>query len=595
MEIQYLNGENLYRSFFSGAQEVIKNRIFLNNINIFPVADGDTGNNLASTMSYIIEEARALKSAKGTMSLIADAALTGARGNSGIIIAQYINGIYVSLEDNEEITVPSFAESVRMAFPHAYNAISNPMEGTIITVIREWAEAVYKQKDIAKTFYELLSPPLVVAFKSLEETTEKLKVLEDANVVDSGAKGFVHFIQGFTEFVRTGKVKDAEISFEDTISSDHQLKEFTDIEYRYCTEGLVKGTDIDLNILRKNLDELGDSLIVAGSKSKARIHIHTNSPDKIFKILRNEGTILQQKVDDIKRQYESIYERKYNIALITDSIADLPIDIIDKYQINVIPLNLMMENTSYLDKITMTPENFYEILVEIEEYPSSAQPSKRVVENALTSLLKYYDEVLVITVAKAQSGTYSLFYSEAQKLKKDGKHIRVIDSFQNSGAEGLLVMKAAELIHSGQPLDNIVEEIENLRNKTKILVSVNTLKYMVKSGRVNKLKGFLGKLINLKPVISLDSTGKGKIESNAFTLNSNTKKIMDIVNRTNKEERITRYAIVHANNPSRAEEYRRRCLQILGKEPEYIMNISTIVGMSAGVGSVAISYMSEGD
>lgn len=594
MDIQYLNGENLYQSFVSGAREVIKNKNSLNDINVFPVADGDTGNNLASTMSFIIEEAKVVSSAKNTMNSIADAALTGARGNSGIIMAQYINGISMSLGDEDEITIPSFAESVLNAFPHAYSAISNPVEGTIITVIREWADAVYNQKDRAKTFYELLSQPLVAAFKSLEETTSKLKVLEDSKVVDSGAKGFVHFIQGFTEFIKTGKTKEIDYYVEDIYIPDHPIVEGTSIDHRYCTEALIKDENIDQNVLRRELENLGDSLIVAGNTNKARIHIHTNNPDRVFNVLRNKGTILQQKADDMKRQYEAAYERKYDIALVTDSIADLPSDIIDKYQINVLPLNLIMENTSYLDKVTMTAERFYDLLEKTEEYPSSAQPSPKTVEYFLKSVIENYDEVLVITVAKEQSGTNNLFLKAAEKIGINGKRIVVIDSKQNSGAEGLLVMKAAELIDNGMQLDNIVKEIEYLRGQTKILVSVNTLKYMVRSGRLNKLTGFAGKLVNLKPVVSLDDTGKGKIEEKAFSIKSNTKKIMNIVEKTNKENKITRYSIVHANNPNRAEEYRRRCIQILGKEPEYIMDISTIVGMSAGVGSVAVAYMSEG-
>ncbi len=593
MSILYLNGESLYGSFISGAKEVIKNRNTLNDINVFPVADGDTGNNLASTMSAIIEEAKVLKSAKSTMNSIADAALIGARGNSGIIIAQYINGIFVSLKDEEEITINEFAESVQKAYPFAYSAISNPVEGTIITVIRDWAEDVYRQKDMAKNFYELLRKPLETAFKSLEETTFKLKVLGEAKVVDSGAKGFVHFIQGLTEFMKTGKVKETEEDIEKIAIIDLPKHEGGKVTHRYCTEALRVGEDINHNKIKDELRELGDSLIVAGNNNKARIHIHTNYPHGVMKILREKGNILQQKADDMKRQYESQYERKYNIALVTDSIADVPSEFLDRYQINVVPLNLVMENTSYLDKVTMVPETFYELLDQIDEYPSSAQPSLKVVENLYSSLLENYDEVLVITVAKEQSGTNNIFQKAAEKVARKGKRIRVIDSKQNSGAEGLLVMKAAELISKGLSLDSIIKEIEDLRNNTRILVSVNTLKYMVRSGRISKLTGLAGKIVNLKPAVSLDSSGKGKIEDKAFSLRSNTKKIMNILTRVHREKGITRYAIVHANNPIRAEEYRKKCVEILNKEPEYIMNISTIVGMSAGVGSVAVAYMSE--
>ncbi|NLC04599.1 MAG: DegV family EDD domain-containing protein [Tissierellia bacterium] len=591
--IQCLNGENLYGSFISGAREVIKNKNALNDINVFPVADRDTGTNLASTMNYIIEESKIDKTAKSTMSSIADAALLGARGNSGIIMAQYINGMFMSLNEEEEITISGFAESIQNAFPHAYNSISDPVEGTMITVIREWAQAVYNKKDTSMDFYDLLGQPLEVAFKSLEETTSKLKVLQRSKVVDSGAKGFVHFIQGFTEFIKTGKV--AEVSeIVEEIHSFHEMDHRDgNIEHRYCTEAMLTCENIDLNILKEKLKDQGDSLIVAGNNTKARIHVHTNTPEKIFQILRQEGNIIQQKVDDMKRQYQAAFDRKYNIALVTDSIADLPEEIMDKYQIHLLPLNLVMEGTSYLDKRTMTAEIFYDILDDLEEYPSSAQPSPKVIEHLYSSLLENYDEILVISVAKEQSGTNNLFQQAAKKMARSGKIIRVIDSKQNSGAEGLLVMKAAEMIHNGESLDNIIQEIEFLRDRTQILVSVNTLKYMVRSGRLSKAGGVLGKLINLKPVVSLDEKGAGSIADMAFSINSNTKKIMNRMKRYNENNKITRYAIVHANNPVRAEEYRRKCVEILNCEPEYIMNISTIVGISAGVGSVAVAYMSE--
>ncbi len=591
--IQCLNGENLYQSFISGAREVIKNKNNLNDINVFPVADRDTGTNLASTMNFIIEESKIDKSAKNTMSSIADAALAGARGNSGIIIAQYINGMFMSLKDEDEITISGFAESIQNAFPHAYNSISEPVEGTMITVIREWAQAVYNKKDSSMNFYELLGQPLEVAFKSLEETTSKLKVLQKAKVVDSGAKGFVHFIEGFTEFIKTGKVAEVTETVEE-IYSFHEIHDIdANIEHRYCTEAMITDKKIDLNEIKAQLKDKGDSLIVAGNNTKARIHIHTNSPEGVFQILREKGIILQQKVDDMRRQYEAAYERKYKIALVTDSIADLPKELMDKYQIHLLPLNLVMEGTSYLDKLTMTPEIFYDILDTLEEYPSSAQPSPKVIEHLFASLLESYDEILAISVAKEQSGTNNLFLKAAEKMSGAGKRIEVIDSKQNSGAEGLLVMKAAELIHSGESLDNIIKEIEYLRDRTQILVSVNTLKYMVKSGRLSKAGGVIGKMINLKPVVSLDEKGAGSIADMAFSINSNTKKIMKRMKAYNDNNKITRYSIVHANNPVRAEEYRKKCVEILNSEPEYIMNISTIVGISAGVGSVAVAYMSE--
>lgn len=591
METTILDGEKLYHCFVSGAHEVIRNRRDLNDTNVFPVADGDTGNNLASTMNSIINQSRVTASAGHTMNSIADAALTGARGNSGIIMAQYINGISMGLKDQQEITIHTFADSVKNAVPHAYNAISVPVEGTIITVIREWADTVYHMKDQARDFNELLSVPLDIAGRVLKETTSMLKVLERSKVVDSGAKGFVHFIRGFTDFIRTGKVIDTvdEIDLYDEV-------EILDGEptFRYCTEALiVNDRPIDLEAIKQDFKDHGDSLIVAGNPNKVRIHIHSDHPEEVMSQLRQRGTIIQQKADDMRRQYESSFVRKHQIALVTDSIADLPKELIDQHQIHMIPLNIMVGESSYLDKVTMTPEIFYDLVEELDEYPSSAQPTPKVVESLYHTLLRHYDQVLVITVANAQSGTFSVFKKVADEMSGTGKRIEVIDSRQNSGAEGLLVLKAAELIEAGHPLDRVIETIEHLRGQTRILVSVKTLKYMVRSGRLSKLSGMAGKIINLKPVVSLDEIGKGMIEGKAFSISANINKILQLVRQTQKEKGIDRYAIVHADDEGRAQDLKNKLVRLLGKEPEYIMNISTIVGMSAGKGSVAVAYMSE--
>lgn len=595
MSLHLLNGEGLYHSFVSGAKEVIKNKKILNDINVFPVADGDTGNNLASTMYSIIEETKVMSSVKNTMSSIADAAMLGARGNSGIIMAQYINGIFMSMEEEDELTISGFALSVKNAVPHAYSAIAEPVEGTIITVIKDWAEAVYTNKDNAKNFYDLLKSPLESALSSLKDTTYKLKALQKSKVVDSGAKGFVYFLQGLTEFMKDGKLNSEKVDNKDEILEFHTHNE-ENLKHRYCTEALIgkkNNTDINLDLIKKELLDLGDSLIVAGNNTKARIHIHTNQPSDVMKYLRNNSVILQQKADDMKMQYEVANKRNYKIALVTDSIADLPQELIDSYQINVVPLNLVIDESSYLDKVTVTPESLYTILDSLDNYPSSAQPSPKMAENMLSMLAQYYDEIIVITVSKNQSGTNSVFIKAAEKLRKDSKKIEIIDSRQNSGAEGLLVMKAAEMIKNNNSFEAIVNEINKLTRKTRILVSVNTIKYMVRSGRLNKTTGFLGKLLNLKPVIGLDENGKGIIEAKAFSVKSNTKKILDIVKKENEKNRITRYAVVHANSPERAEELKNKLVDMLKSEPAYIMNISTIVGMSAGIGSVAVSYMSE--
>ena len=594
MSITYLDSEKIYYSFLSGAQEVIRNKRVLNEINVFPVSDGDTGSNLAHTMHTIMQEAKIARTVKETMNSIADAALNGARGNSGIILAQYINGIFMSIRNDDNISITGFADMVKNAVPHAYHAISDPVEGTIITVIKDWAEAIDRSKDQAKDFHELLASSAQVALVSLKATTYQLKILEESNVVDSGAKGFVYFVQGFTQFLKTGHfVSDHDIDQEEVDFVEYPTHDHAEINERFCTEALLSGQNLDLDEIRNELKPYGDSLIVAGNTGKAKVHIHTNEPAQIFQILKTKGIILQQKADDMVRQNEDAYHRKYSIALVTDSIADLPLEYMDEHQIHMFPLNLLFDGSTYLDKVTMTPEIFYPLLDQVEEYPKSAQPNPKTMENYLGTIASHYDKIIVITVAKAQSGTHDVFDKAAEKFRKQGKEIAVIDSKQNSGAEGLLVMKASELIQRGNEMADIVEEIEALRKDTKILVSVNTLKYMVRSGRLNRAAGLAGSIVNLKPVVSLDDEGKGSIAAKAFSEKSNTDKILQIMQDDHKNKKITRFSIFHANAEKRANDLKIRTVALLGYEPEYIMNISTIVGMSAGVGTVAVSYMCE--
>jgi hypothetical protein len=590
-----INNENIYYGFISGANAVINQKQELNRINVFPVPDGDTGTNLAFTMRAIIDDARLADSTKKTMESIAFAALTGARGNSGIIFAQFINGLYEGFEDKKEISNADFADAVENAVNYAYSSISEPVEGTMITVMREWSESLGEMKENAKDFREVMTHSLTVALRSLKETTGKLEVLRLASVVDSGAKGFVHFLEGFLHFITTNKVDASLIEFETIEMETHanELGENPDLSHRYCTEALIDGENLDLNEIRLALDDLGQSLIVAGNSKRARIHIHTNSPELLFQRVRNHGKIMQQKADDMRRQYESTYARKHSIALVTDSIADLPKELLDQHQIHMLPLNLLVEDSVYLDKLTISPSYLYNMMDNSETYPSSSQPSPKAAENFLAAIAKDYQSIIVVTVSKEMSGTYNSLSLAAEKLRETGTQIEVINSRLNSGAQGLVVLKAAEEIEAGKSFDEVVRLTEASIDKTSIFVSINTLKYMVRSGRVKKIQGLAAKVLNLKPVVSIDKKGDGIIIGKALSAKANSQKIHRLVKEISTTKNIISYAIVHADAPERASEFKKMFTTLLGKEPTYITEISSIVAMNAGVGCVAIAVVTE--
>lgn len=584
-----LTNELIYKSFIFGAQNVIHEKNNLNAINVFPVPDGDTGSNLASMMTSIIERSKLGASSEETIQSIVDAAIVGARGNSGIIFAEYIYGFSLALK-NDLIDEDTFITLSENASNYAYNAIAVPVEGTMITLMRSWVSALKKFKDVAISFVELMNKAYESLLQDLAKTTEMLAVLKENKVVDAGAKGFVHFIDGF---IRALKGEEVELQVEplEQIEQLH-VDHLEDSQNRYCTEALVRGTNLDLESIKKELSKLGDSLVVAGSNKTLRVHIHSNHPDEVFKYLDQKGTIAEQKVDDMKRQFETANHRKYPIALVTDSIADLPENLVDEYQIHMFPLNLLVNDTNYYDKLTIQNSRFYELMDSAKVYPSSSQPNPKALENFFSFLTTYYKEIIVVTVSQKMSGTYQAFVDAASKFNQT--KITVINSKQNSGAEGLIVLKAAQMIDLGLKYDDIITNVEALTNQSKIYVSVKTLKYMVRAGRVSKVTGLLGKIMNLKPVISIDEEGNGIISDKSFSLKSSNKKIQEHIEQVMKQEGIDSYAIVHANADKRALEYAERFEKIIGKKPEYIMNISTIVAMNAGIGTVAIAYI-KGD
>jgi len=589
-----MTSKQIYNSFIQGAYNVILNKEILNKINIFPVQDGDTGSNLASMMRAIIQKSEYHITVKETLESIADAALYGARGNSGIIFAQYFRGLGETIEDGESISISAYANASMCAAQYAYDAIEVPIEGTIITIMREWGRVLSDESLNKDSIEDIFHTAFKKTELALDKTKEQLPVLKKANVVDSGAKGFTYFIEGALYYIRSKEnfnleiLKDEADDFEElTAKISHSNSDC----YRYCTECLLESDSLNLEEIRQNLKHMGGFTVVAGSTLKCRIHIHTNDPAGVFRYLYQQGSVIYQKVDDIFKQESVVNHRKSNIVLITDSIADLPEELIDEEQIQVIHLGILYKDITYLDKLTIWPLNLLEMTKMEKELPTSSQPSPKHIENLFDYLSTYYTSIIVMTVSKKLSGTYNNFINEAKKYADKSVKISIINTRQNSGAQGLLVKKCAQYIKEGLTHKEIVSQVEHDIRKSKILVQVRNLDHMIKSGRLNIRIGKIAKQIGMKPIVSLDAEGNGILESIAFSINGSNKKIIQHIQKTLKRHQIEEYNIVHVNNEPGAKELAKTMTGIIGFEPAYIMETSSIIAISAGDGAVAISYL----
>lgn len=582
-----LTNESLYHSFLLGAKYVIKEKDSLNTINVFPVADGDTGSNLSSLMRSILLKAKLGSNMKETLNSISDAAIVGARGNSGIIFASYINGFSSSIE-GDSISLDTFIKSTEKAFLNAYKSIEVPVEGTMITLMRVWHSLLNELKSKTTDFVQLLSLAFQRLKSELERTIEQLPILKQNKVVDAGAKGYYHFMDGF---IRGIQGETLELDYREVPEAHIHVDNFEADQTRYCTEVLLENVKLSADDIKKILHPIGDSLVVAYGLHLVRVHIHTDTPAKVFEMLEPVGTVIDQKIDDMKRQFEVANHRKHKIALVTDSIADLPNGFAEENQIHVLNLALLINQVTYFDKLTIENARFYQLMNDLKEYPKSSQPNPKTVENLYSFLTSYYDEILVLTVSSKMSGTYQSLLKGKEQFKD--KKISVIDTKQNSVAEGLIVKKAMTLIQEGLDFDTIVERLEAIRSQTKIYVSVKTLKYMIRSGRLKRTTGLIGKIINLKPVISIDDDGMGIIAGKAFSLKKSDAFIFNEIQKVQEKEGIESYALVHVNALDRADYYSNKLKEITGKEPDYISEISTIVAMNAGVGCVAVAYIKK--
>jgi hypothetical protein len=583
-----IDGHKLYDFVASGAQNLIVNEHNLNRINVFPVADGDTGTNLALTMKNILSNAKKDVSAKLTMNSIAKVALESAYGNSGMIFAQYLNGLAIEIGDKESISQEEFALATQSAVKYAYEAVASPKEGTILTVMKEWSTQL--KDNMAGEFEHVFETSITNAKKVVDQTKFKLKVLLDNDVVDAGAKGFYYFIEGIGQFIKTGNLETLKFKAA-------QMEEFPEIhpdtnvgEFKYCSQFLVESKK-DKSYFQKLLSPFGDSLVVTSKDDHVQVHLHAKSPELVMEALVNEGTVLSHKIDDMQLQANLKFQPKNKITIITDSIADVNRDFLEQENIVVIPLNLIVDSTVYLDKLTMTPDLFYRHLDDYRMNPTSAQATIETIERLFNQVLQSADEIIGIFVSAKMSGTFNNIQRVVSRMNLEGKKVKLIDSKVNSIAQGLLVAQLAKWRNEGFSFDELVEKTEQAIANTHIYVSVKDLKYMLRGGRVSKVQGFILSKLDLKPVISIDTQGKGEIYKKTLSQKKAVSLILKKIKEDMDTKGISMYGLVYADNPDDLTQFANQVEQIIGKKPAYIEAISPIVGLNAGKGAFAIGYI----
>ena len=315
MGMDYIDAAALKRAFLAGAEGLEARKEWINELNVFPVPDGDTGTNMTMTILSAAREAAAIE--EPTMELLAKAissgSLRGARGNSGVILSQLLRGFAKEIAGKEKIDVACLARAFHRGTETAYKAVMKPKEGTILTVARGMAEKAQELSEETTDILDFVSQVIEHGDYVLSQTPEMLPVLKQAGVVDSGGQGLMQIVKGCLEGLKgkeavLGQGAEGTSPAVKVSSSPAADIETADIKFGYCTEFIInlasEFKDSDEKGLKQYLESIGDSLVVVADDEIVKVHVHTNDPGLALQRALTFGSLSRIKIDNMREEHE---------------------------------------------------------------------------------------------------------------------------------------------------------------------------------------------------------------------------------------------------------------------------------------------------
>lgn len=313
LKIKVLNAMRLTKLLIAASRWLSRHADVLNDLNVYPVPDGDTGTNMSMTLQAVENQLVKLNYEPKMAELceiVSEAILLGARGNSGTILSQIIQGFLIGIQEKEEATVDDVIRAFGQAKEKAYKAVSNPVEGTILTVIRKVSEAAENYEGDKEDFIPFLIYLKNVSAEAVEETPNLLPKLKEAGVVDAGGKGIFYILEGFEKSITDPQMLE---DLERIIQSQSKRREMLDstalemeeIKFKYCTEFIIESGDFDLEEYKEKISQYGDSIVCAQTSKKTKTHIHTNNPGIILEIACALGSLSNMKIENMEIQHHN--------------------------------------------------------------------------------------------------------------------------------------------------------------------------------------------------------------------------------------------------------------------------------------------------
>ena len=588
--IAYLDAPRLLRALSAGIGHVFQRREYLNRINVFPVPDGDTGTNMAFTFKTILEATHTSPDERvdDLMDHVAEAALDGARGNSGAIMAQYFHGFREAVAGRRELTPQGLAEAARAGAEAAWTAMSKPVQGTLPTVLEDFSHEISKRvSEGAKDIQSILAHGIERAKKSLENTPNQLPALKHAGVVDAGGQGFVDLLDGIWTFIQSGEVDPAVADLKSDITG--VLEEFEVGEHRYCTECVVEGEDIDRAEVMARLEALdSSSLVVAGGRDRVRVHIHVNNPSEVFLVCEDFGRIKQQKADDMERQH-GLMDHAGEVAVVMDSGGDIPPDEAERLGVHMVPVRLSFGDREYLDRVSLTSQEFFKLLAESEEAPLTSQPPAQDFARVYSLLTSHGYTVISVGLSQKLSGTTAAALQAAGR--ENTGDVRIVDSLSASTGQGLLAMVAAEAALDGMTADEIQALLAVAIPKTRVFGIADDLRFAVKGGRVPAWVQKTARFLRVNPVLTASPEGTMKLGGAHRGIGANPERLARTLVKQMDPETMYRVLISHVGNEEGGNQVRHDILEQHGRIHScHVTDSGPALGVHLGVGGLIAAF-----
>jgi len=583
--------EDLKEMMKASAQKIVRHQEEINRINVFPVADKDTGYNLAATLLGIegVIVQRKYFSFNDLAKDIREGAMINARGNAGMIYTGYLIGFLNKIKDLKTIDAINFALAMKKGTNSAYLAILNPVEGTILDVVNTTGKKAFETAKIKKekNIIKILEEALIWGQKSLEETKEKLEVLRLNDVVDAGGLGFMKILEAWKESLKGEIIEDKKEDLEPLAESIYKNNiKSQESEHKKEVVFIISKNELQVEKFKNDLSALGGSIDILESENEIKIHIHTNSLEKIRELIKDKKIIDWREEELISGEKTMVKKKK--LGLLVGETANLPKEFLEKNQIESVPFKM-----NFVGEENPEPENFYERIKKVRKFPVTSAPTFNDYFSFYKRALERFEKVILLTLPSRLSGAYSQARIARSIFKKPEKlNIFVFDCFTAEVAEGLIAIKVQELISDGRTVEEIIEELKTFCPKVKLLGLISDFKYVIHGGRIRMPRIFspIISLIQRAGILFLFSLEDGRVKFLGPRIGKDSAEVLAREVYRQSEGKSIKAAISYSENQLAAQKL-KEAIEKNGKNKVLFTSSTTpVIGAHTGPGALIVGF-----